>query len=132
MAPRLPVRSSGFTLIELLVVISIIGILIALVLPAVQKAREAARRIRCTNHLKQVGIALAGYHNDQGVLPPGYFHEQGYRWGGFGWATCILPGVEQGPLFNATNFDLPAWSVENSTVCRTSIGFYLCPSDGTS
>ena len=124
----------GFTLIELLVVIAIIGVLIALLLPAVQKSREAARRISCTNNLKQMGIALHNYHDRHGVLPIGYTYQLGYGWGGFGWASMILPDVEQPALFAAINFDLPAWSptLANSTACRTPVAFYLCPSDETS
>jgi prepilin-type N-terminal cleavage/methylation domain-containing protein/prepilin-type processing-associated H-X9-DG protein len=122
----------GFTLIELLVVIAIIGVLIALLLPAVQKAREAARRAQCSNNLKQVGIALHNYHDLHGVLPMGYAHRAGYTWGGFGWAAAILPQVEQRPLFDAANFDLAAWTEANATVCTTAVNFYLCPSDETS
>jgi prepilin-type N-terminal cleavage/methylation domain-containing protein/prepilin-type processing-associated H-X9-DG protein len=125
-------RPSGFTLIELLVVIAIIGVLIALLLPAVQRAREAARRIQCVNNLKQMGIALHSYHDAHGCLPSGYTYVERFTWGGFGWATMILPGVEQKPLFNAANFDLPLWSDANTTVATTAINFYLCPSDETS
>jgi prepilin-type N-terminal cleavage/methylation domain-containing protein len=100
-------RTSGFTLIELLVVISIVGLLIALLLPAVQRAREAARRIQCVNNLKQIGLALHGYHDTHRTLPPGYTYGPGFTWGGFGWATMILAGVEQKPLLNAANFDVP-------------------------
>jgi prepilin-type N-terminal cleavage/methylation domain-containing protein/prepilin-type processing-associated H-X9-DG protein len=125
-------RPSGFTLIELLVVISIIGVLIALLLPAVQRAREAARRIQCVNNLKQIGLALHSYQDAHGCLPSGYTYALGYQWGGFGWATMILPGVEQKSLFNAANFDLPLWSDANTTVATTAINFYLCPSDETS
>lgn len=129
---RSRVRSLGFTLIELLVVISIIGVLIALLLPAVQKAREAARRIQCTNNLKQVGLAIHGYHDVHGCLPPGYTFQTGFTWGGFGWGTMILPGLEQRSLFDAANFSLPLWSAANVTVATTPVGFYLCPSDETS
>ncbi len=132
MAPRLRVRSSGFTLIEVLVVIAIIGILVALLLPAVQRAREAARRIQCVNNLKQVGIALHVYHDIHSRLPSGYTFKEGFTWGGFGWATMILPGVEQKPLFDAANFAMPMWSDANTTVCTSAISFYLCPSDETS
>ena len=86
----------------------------------------------CVNNLKQVGIALHGYHDAHGALPSGYGHRPGYTWGGFGWAAAILPHVEQRPLFDAINFHLPAWSIENATVCTTPVGFYLCPSDETS
>ena len=125
-------RPSGFTLIELLVVISIIGVLIALLLPAVQRAREAARRIQCVNNLKQMGLALHSYQDAYGCLPSGYTYGPGFTWGGFGWATMILPGVEQKSLFNAANFDQPLWSDANTTVATTAINFYLCPSDETS
>jgi prepilin-type N-terminal cleavage/methylation domain-containing protein/prepilin-type processing-associated H-X9-DG protein len=125
-------RRRGFTLIELLVVIAIIGVLIALLLPAVQAAREAARRMSCTNNLKQVGIALHGYHDAHGTLPMGYSYRTGYTQGGFGWGTAILPYVEAKPIFDAANFRLPLWNDVNTTVGRAVIIFYLCPSDDTS
>ncbi len=125
-------RHHGFTLIELLVVIAIIGVLVALLLPAVQAAREASRRASCSNNLKQLGLALHGYHDALGVLPSGYGYQQGYTWGGFGWAAAILPHLEQQPIFNAINFDLAAWTQENATACVTVVATYLCPSDDTS
>jgi prepilin-type N-terminal cleavage/methylation domain-containing protein/prepilin-type processing-associated H-X9-DG protein len=125
-------RQRGFTLIELLVVIAIIGLLIALLLPAVQAAREAARRMSCTNNLKQMGIALHGYHDAHGVLPMGYTFAPGYVTGGFGWATMILAGMEQRPLFDAANFSLPLWSWANTTVGTTALAAHLCPTDDTS
>jgi len=121
----------GFTLIELLVVIAIIAVLIGLLLPAVQAAREAARRVGCLNNMKQIGIALHNYHDSRGVLPPGYVYAPGYPTGGFGWATMILPNMEQSALFNAANFSLPAWSSENSTVCVQKVATYVCPTDYT-
>jgi prepilin-type N-terminal cleavage/methylation domain-containing protein/prepilin-type processing-associated H-X9-DG protein len=124
-------KRHGFTLIELLVVIAIIGVLIALLLPAVQAAREAARRASCVNNMKQIGIALHNYHDVRGVLPPGYVYILGYRSGGFGWATMIQPNMEQTPLFNAINFDLPAWSSQNSTACVSTIATHQCPTDYT-
>jgi prepilin-type N-terminal cleavage/methylation domain-containing protein/prepilin-type processing-associated H-X9-DG protein len=121
----------GFTLIELLVVIAIIGVLIALLLPAVQAAREAARRAQCVNNLKQVGIALHSYHDTHAVLPPGYTYVSGYATGGFGWAAMILPQLEQPSLFHSLNFDLPPWSYPNTTACTVRLSTYQCPTDYT-
>src|SRR5262245_18858252 len=99
-------EGEGFTLIELLVVIAIIGALIALLLPAVQAAREAARRITCAANLRQVGIALHGYHDAMATFPPG-----GWEWRPPGnrvrrqlaWSALILPYLEQKPLYDALN-----------------------------
>src|SRR5262245_50065797 len=89
----------GFTLIELLVVIAIIAVLIALLLPAVQSAREAARRIQCVNNLKQIGIAMHGYHDGNGTLPPG---TKASQWGT--WLVFIMPYIELTPTYNAWNW----------------------------
>ena len=127
----------GFTLIELLVVIAIIGVLIALLLPAVQAAREAARRMQCTNNLKQIGLALHNYHDSLGAFPMSYLARgkfldaQTDTVPGWGWGTMILPQIDQGPLFNAVNFGLAVESPQNSTVVRTAIAAYVCPSDLT-
>ncbi len=130
-APRASAR--GFTLIELLVVISIIAILIALLLPAVQAAREAGRRTQCVNNLKQLGLALANYESAQKVISPGYvsnFDANGVDLGpGWGWGSMILPQVEQGPLFNSINFNLAIEGPDNSTARFSKISGYLCPSD---
>jgi prepilin-type N-terminal cleavage/methylation domain-containing protein/prepilin-type processing-associated H-X9-DG protein len=120
---------SGFTLIELLVVIAIIGVLIALLLPAVQAAREAARRSQCTNNLKQIGIGLHNYHDAVQCLPWG----QGpLGWNDWGPHVMILPFIEQGPMYNALNFSdgmaNPGVGF-NTTVIRSVITTYLCPSD---
>src|SRR5690349_15215386 len=100
----------AFTLIELLVVISIIGVLIALLLPAVQSGREAARRLQCVNNLKQIGLALQHYHGIVQTFPPGYvsnFDADGNDTGpGWGWASMFLPQFDQTPLFSAINFNL--------------------------
>ena len=125
----------AFTLIELLVAISIIGLLIALLLPAVQAAREAARRARCISNLRQVGLALATYESTNRALPPGYvsnFDGDGNDTGpGWGWAAMILPQVEQANAFNAINFDLAIEDPANPTARQTVIDIFLCPSDPT-
>ncbi len=107
-------RPNGFTLIELLVVIAIIGVLVALLLPAVQAAREAARRIQCVNNLKQIGIALHNYHAAAGSFPVGFLYPTvpvpattsplQYRWSAL---AQMAPFLEQAGLFNALNFDFP-------------------------
>jgi prepilin-type N-terminal cleavage/methylation domain-containing protein/prepilin-type processing-associated H-X9-DG protein len=125
----------GFTLIELLVVISIIGVLIALLLPAVQAAREAARRASCVNNLKQMGLALQNYHDSLGTFPMSYAARSPFVDGatdtdpGWGWASMILPQLEQGPLYSAINFVLPVWDQASPTVIRSIQSVYLCPSD---
>ena len=97
-----PLRK-GFTLIELLVVIAIIAILVALLLPAVQQAREAARRSQCKNNLKQIGIGMHGYHDTFSTLPPGFVrvHAADTDKGNWGWGTFILPFMDQGALYEA-------------------------------
>ncbi len=126
-------RARGFTLIELLVVIGIISLLMALLLPAVQKIREAAARAQCTNNLKQVGLALHNYHDSAGSLPPGYasaFDGNGSDTGpGWGWAAFLLPYVEQEPLFRSVQFDQPIESAVNAGARLTSLKVYLCPAD---
>lgn len=98
-------RSSGFTLIELLVVIAIIAILIALLLPAVQQAREAARRTQCKNNLKQIGLALHNYHDVYSIFPLGAYtavdDDMGYDDDGYGWATMLLPYIEEQNLYES-------------------------------
>jgi prepilin-type N-terminal cleavage/methylation domain-containing protein/prepilin-type processing-associated H-X9-DG protein len=124
----------GFTLIELLVVIAIIAVLIALLLPAVQAAREAARRAQCVNNLKQIGLALHNYVQTHNALPPGYvsfynanfLREDGAGWG---WASMILPQLEQNPIYNAINFQAAIQLPVHSTVRTTPLGVYFCPSD---
>jgi prepilin-type N-terminal cleavage/methylation domain-containing protein/prepilin-type processing-associated H-X9-DG protein len=128
-------RRRGFTLIELLVVISIIAVLIALLLPAVQAAREAARRIQCTNNLKQIGLALQNYHDALGAFPPGFISlpaADGSNAGpGWAWASMILPQIEQTVLFNSINFPLPVEDPANMTSRLTTIASFVCPSDAS-
>jgi len=136
----------GFTLIELLVVIAIIAVLIALLLPAVQSAREAARRIQCTNNMKQLALALHNYISAVGAVPPGIDNTTAYlgvsppaslaTWTAWSAQALLLPYVEQGPLYNAANFSWNCCYVSaqsdatNRTVYNTRIASFLCPSDG--
>ena len=119
--------SRGFTLVELLVVIAIIGILVGLLLPAVQAAREAARRISCTNNLKQMGLALHNYHDTYGKFPPAGYYRKNATGGSWSIQARLLPQLEQANLQHLIdwNFD---YTVQG-TVCRTRVPTYLCPSE---
>ncbi|MEM1063248.1 MAG: DUF1559 domain-containing protein, partial [Planctomycetota bacterium] len=144
---------SAFTLIELLVVIAIIAIIVALLLPAVQQAREAARRTTCKNNLKQLGLAVHNYHDVHGVLPPGYVmnvtddtvNAAGESLSasvpnddfgsGFAWGVMILPFLEETQLFEALELDGNAWddgtggTTNNLALATSVIDSFLCPSD---
>ena len=143
-------RRPGFTLIELLVAIAIISLLIAMLLPAVHAAREAARRIQCANNLKQIGLALHNYHAPWNSFPVGFLYAYRgvlpvssplqYRWSVL---AQMAPHLEQANLYNALNFDFPIahkpsgspsafWPYfpANTTVMATQVAMFLCPSDG--
>ncbi len=126
-------RRSGFTLVELLVVIAIIGVMMGLLLPAVQKTREAANRFKCKNNLRQIGLALHAYHDRAGSLPPGYrsrVARDGSDLGpGWGWAAFILPELEQDNLYRSIRFDLDIVDPANEPARLTMLAVFRCPSD---
>ena len=138
-------RNSGFTLVELLVVIAIIGVLVGLLLPAVQAAREAARRMSCSNNMKQIGLAMHNFHDTFGRFPSGYgfndIDNAGSWVKAWGWGARILPFMEQAPLsdvlgVNSREFndalpgnDSSSWPAIELAAIRTTIPTYRCPSD---
>ncbi|MBD3673333.1 MAG: DUF1559 domain-containing protein [Planctomycetaceae bacterium] len=124
-------RPSGFTLIELLVVIAIIAVLVALLLPAVQQAREAARRAQCKNNLKQMGIALHNYHDVNRTLPPGYRFIANSSTDTIGGVNIsILPYIEQATIKNQINVNLP-WFMFPPEIVKTVVPVFVCPSDAS-
>ncbi|HET6880286.1 MAG TPA: DUF1559 domain-containing protein [Pirellulales bacterium] len=126
---------SAFTLVELLVVIAVIGLLVGLLLPAVQAARESARRAQCANNLKQIGIACSSYADAARSFPPGYCAAMAYLDGatdtspGWSWAAFLLPYMEQATVYQALDFNLPIEHPANARGIQTSLAPYLCPSD---
>ncbi len=124
---RFPARR-GFTLVELLVVIAIIGVLVALLLPAVQAAREAARRTSCTNNLKQLGLGMHNFHDTYNVFPRNYLQVGGNAWEALSANYRILPFVEQQALYDQGQANLTNWSWTYNTLMNTKLSVFLCPS----
>jgi len=124
----------AFTLVELLVVIAIIGILVGLLMPAVQMAREAARRASCLNNLRQIGLAMQIYVERHAAFPPGYVsrvmpdHDDGGP--GWSWGAMILPDIEHQAQFDLVNFSAPVESDKSADIRTVSIANFICPSDG--
>ena len=144
--PETRARRFGFTLVELLVVIAIIGILIALLLPAVQAAREAARRSQCSNNLKQLALGLHNYHDTHKVFPPGFVDNDptyngpvdvAHNQNGLAWSALILPFIEQGPLWDQIKTQMNGfarhWASDASgsaiAAAREGVPAFACPSD---
>ena len=137
-------KANGFTLVELLVVIAIIGILIGMLLPAVQQVREAARRTTCKNNLRQLGLALHNYESAQRRFPAGYLYVLGSDYGsqtgysvtagdanylGQAWGTLVLPYLEQQNLYDQVDLKLPGFDPANLIARETQLDVFLCPTD---
>jgi prepilin-type N-terminal cleavage/methylation domain-containing protein/prepilin-type processing-associated H-X9-DG protein len=134
-------RRSGFTLIELLIVISIIGMLVGILLPAVQSTREAARRSQCANNMKQIGLALHNFEGAKKVFPPGYitapnnpamgpvdpdFNDAGPGWG---WLALLMPYMEETSIYHMLKMNLECWDPANAAAVANTVPSFLCPSD---
>ena len=133
-------KKRGFTLVELLVVIAIIGVLVALLLPAVQAAREAARRMSCSNKMKQIGLALHNYHDTHKVFPPDAIWAGATPGGNpnvldqprhFTWITMILPFMEQTPLHDQIDFSIPGYNqiINDQALHQIQLPAFVCPSE---
>jgi prepilin-type processing-associated H-X9-DG protein/prepilin-type N-terminal cleavage/methylation domain-containing protein len=120
-------KRQGLTLVEIIVVVGIVGILIALLLPAVQAARETARSSRCTFNLRQIALSTSNYAEVFGVMPAGV--QFSFDFSTSSQHVAILPFIDQSPLFNAVNFDWVIWSPANTTVMGVQLQVYQCPSD---
>jgi prepilin-type N-terminal cleavage/methylation domain-containing protein/prepilin-type processing-associated H-X9-DG protein len=129
--------SGGFTLVELLVVIAVIGVLVSLILPAVQAAREAGRRAQCSNNLKQMGVAFHLYHDTHRQFPSAYISQPGGpnedpdtldAGPGWAWGALLLPFLEQQPLHDQFDHELPCWDPAHAAPAQTTLEVYLCPS----
>jgi prepilin-type N-terminal cleavage/methylation domain-containing protein/prepilin-type processing-associated H-X9-DG protein len=131
-------KRRAFTLIELLVVIAIIGVLVALLLPAVQQAREAARRTECRDHLKQLGLALHNYHGSHNTHPSGYVYRPDAttspvsNGAGFGWGAMVLPYLDQTPLYGTFDWNVPLHDTRNLAARERHLQVFICPSDTVS
>lgn len=128
-SPRIRTSSRAFTLIELMVVIAIIGVLLGLLLPAVQSAREASRRVQCVNNLKQLGLAVQNYHDVYQSLPPAAA-TGGVGSNNFSMKVRVLPFLEQSALYSSINMSFFQEAAPNATNLTTGVAAFLCPSDG--